>query len=208
MMRENSFNEVFDSQAAFRALLDALSRPGSVCRLPDCSYKGAPRGFCAPALSILKTLCDHRVSFSVGGGSGDSQWMRYLEANLATPFKGAEEADYVLFDGTRFDEDFALLKRGSAEFPETSATAVLCVGRLAEGVGENAGENTPRSCRLVLTGPGVRERASLTLAGFDHRYTEERGRANRFPPMGIDLFLVDPEGRVAGIPRSSAVETS
>jgi alpha-D-ribose 1-methylphosphonate 5-triphosphate synthase subunit PhnH len=204
IVRENCFDEVFDSQAAFRALLDALSRPGSVCRLPDCSYAGAPRGFCTPALSILKTLCDHRVSFSVGADSRDSEWVRYLEANLATPFKGVEEADYVLFDGTRFDEDFSRLKRGSAEFPETSATAVLCVSRLAEG----AGEADAKPCRLVLTGPGVRERTSLTLTGLDHRYTEERGRANRFPPMGIDLFLVDPEGRVAGIPRSSAVETS
>lgn len=204
MVREVGFDDVFDSQATFRSLLDALSRPGKICRLPDRVYQGAPDGFCPPALSILKTLCDHRVSFSIVSGNRKSEWSRYLEVNLATPFEDVEKADYVIFDGTTFDEDFMRLKRGSSEFPENSATALLCVGRLADG----AVETGMPSCRLCCTGPGVQDRTFLTITGLDPRYNEARSRTNNVSPLGIDLFLVDTGGRVAGIPRSSSVEAS
>jgi len=204
MVRETGFDDVFDSQAVFRALLDALSRPGKICRLPERVYRSPPRGFCPPALSILKTLCDHRVSFSLVSGNRTAELSRYLEVNLATPVEDVQKADYVIFDGTTFDEDFMRLKRGSSEFPESSATALLCVGRLAEGTVEI---DTP-SCRLCCAGPGVQDRTFLTVTGLDPRYNETRARVNNVSPLGIDIFLVDPAGRVAGIPRSTSVETS
>jgi alpha-D-ribose 1-methylphosphonate 5-triphosphate synthase subunit PhnH len=202
VVRETGFDDVFDSQAAFRALLDVLSRPGKVRRLPACTYGGAPGGFCASSLTIMKTLCDHRVSFSLV--PREAVWARYLEVNLATPFEVVERADYVIFNGTAFDEGFMRLKRGSAEFPEGSATAVLCVGSLAEGALDTA---VP-SCRLALSGPGVLDRAFLTVTGLDPRYGEARIRTNNVSPMGIDLFLVDAGGMVAGIPRTTTVEIS
>jgi alpha-D-ribose 1-methylphosphonate 5-triphosphate synthase subunit PhnH len=204
MVREVGFDDVFDSQATFRALLDALSRPGKICRLPDRVYKSTPHGFCSPALSILKTLCDHRVSFSLVSGNRTSELSRYLEVNLATPFEDVEKADYVIFDGTTFDEDFMRLKRGSPEFPENSATALLCVGRLAAGAMET---DTP-SCRLCCAGPGVQDKSFLTVTGLDPRYSEARARTNNVSPLGIDIFFVDPGGRVAGIPRTTSVEAS
>lgn len=204
MVREVGFDDVFDSQATFRALLDALSRPGKICRLPDRVFTTTPRGFCPPALSILKTLCDHRVSFSLVSGNRTSELSRYLEVNLATPFEDVEKADYVIFDGATFDEDFMRLKRGSSEFPENSATALLCVGRLAEGSVE---ADVP-SCRLRCAGPGVQDTTFLTVTELDPRYSEARARANNVSPLGIDLFLVDPAGRVAGFPRTTSVEAS
>ncbi len=133
MIRETAFDEVFDSQATFRALLESLSRPGQIQRLPERDYPGAPRGFCPPVLSVLKTLCDHRVSFSLGSGIRAADWVRYLEVNLATPHEGVERADYVLFSGAAYDPDFSLLDRGLPEFPESSATALLSVERLGGG---------------------------------------------------------------------------
>ena len=210
VVREGGFDDVFDSQAAFRALLDALSRPGKVRRLPACSYTGAPEGFCPPSLTIMKTLCDHRVSFSLV--PRETALERYLEVNLAAPYEGVENADYVIFSGSSFDEGFMRLKRGSPEFPESSATALLCVGSLAEGALDTAPGTTPDaagpSCRLALSGPGVQDKAFLTVTGFDPRYGEARARTNNVSPMGIDLFLVDTGGRVAGIPRTSVVEIS
>jgi alpha-D-ribose 1-methylphosphonate 5-triphosphate synthase subunit PhnH len=204
MVREVGFDDVFDSQATFRALLDALSRPGKICRLPDRAYRSPPRGFCPPALSILKTLCDHRVSFSLASGNRTSELSRYLEVNLSTPPEDVEKADYVIFDGTAFDEDFMRMKRGSSEFPENSATALLCVGRLDEGALET---DTP-SCRLRCAGPGVQDTTFLTVTRLDPRYGEARARTNSVSPLGIDLFLVDPGGRVAGIPRTTSVDAS
>jgi alpha-D-ribose 1-methylphosphonate 5-triphosphate synthase subunit PhnH len=52
----------------------------------------------------------------------------------------------------------------------------------------------------------VKNLTTLTIVGLDARYIEERSQANKFYPLGIDVFLVDADGRVAGIPRTSAVE--
>jgi alpha-D-ribose 1-methylphosphonate 5-triphosphate synthase subunit PhnH len=204
MLREAGFDEVFDSQATFRVLLDSLSRPGKVCQIPLCPYRAPPCGFCPPALSILKTLCDHRVSFSIGGAPARAEWIRYLEVNLATPFTIVEKADYVLFDGGAYDAGFARMNRGSLEFPESSATALLCVLQVSMD-----GEDTECPvCDLVLSGPGVKDKARLSVSGLDPAYAVERQKANRHFPLGVDLFLVDADGRVAGIPRTSTVEVA
>ena len=206
VIREVGFNDVFDSQAAFRALLDVLSRPGKVRRLPGCSYTGGPNGLCLPSLTVMKTLCDHRVSFSLV--PREAALERYLQVNLAAPLEPPERADYVIFNGSAYHEDFMLLKRGSPEFPEGSATALLCVDSLVEGALDIPVDTRGPSCRLVLAGPGVQDKSLLTVAGFDPRYGEARARTNNVSPLGIDLFLVDTGGRVAGIPRTTSVEIS
>jgi alpha-D-ribose 1-methylphosphonate 5-triphosphate synthase subunit PhnH len=203
-VREVGFDEVFDSQATFRVLLDSMSRPGKVSQLPRCAYQAPPRGFCPPALTLLKTLCDHRVSFSIGGAHARAEWIRYLEVNLATPFTIVENADYVLFDGASYDGGFSRLNRGSREFPESSATALLCVLQVSQ---EPHDTESP-VCDLVLAGPGVKDTIRLSVAGLDPAYATERQKANRHFPLGVDLFLLDPEGRVAGIPRTSTVEVA
>jgi alpha-D-ribose 1-methylphosphonate 5-triphosphate synthase subunit PhnH len=204
MLRETGFDDVFDSQAVFRGLLDALSRPGRIVTLPPRGYPGAPRGFCPPALSVLKTLCDHRVSFCIGSGIRTPEWVRYLEQNLATRHESVEKADYVLLDGRMYDHDVLLMNRGLPEFPEAGATALLCVDRLAEGRAESGSP----SLHLSLCGPGVNGSAILTAVGLDSRYQEARAEANRLYPVGIDMFLVDPDGRLAGIPRTTVVEAA
>jgi alpha-D-ribose 1-methylphosphonate 5-triphosphate synthase subunit PhnH len=204
VIRETGFDDVFDSQAVFRALLDALSRPGATAVLPALDYPRAPAGFCRPALSVLKTLCDHRVSFSIGSSVRTPEWVRYMEVNLATRHESVEKAAYVLFDGRTYDHDFLRMNRGLPEFPEAGATALLCVDWLAEGRVESGSP----SLHLGLSGPGVHGRALLTAGGLDSRYQEARASANRFYPMGIDVFLVDPDGRLAGIPRTTVVEAA
>ncbi len=204
MTRETGFDDIFDSQAVFRALLDALSRPGAIVQLPSRDYPGAPQGFCRPALSVLKTLCDHRVSFAVGSGMRTAELVRYLEINLATRHDTAGEADYALFDGRIYDDDFRRLKRGTPELPEASATALLCVEWLAEG----RIESSQPSFRMELAGPGIEARAVLCASGLDSRYASARAETNRFFPVGIDLFLVDAAGRVAGIPRGTTLEAA
>ena len=204
-VRETIFDDVFDSQRVIRTLLEVLARPGTVGSLPALDYRFPPEDFCAPALSIMKTLCDHRVSFSVGAPAHRAAWVRYLEVNLATPVAEPADAGYVLFDGSSFDEDFSRLSTGCLEFPEASATALLGVGLLESLPRENGSTGM---ATLRLSGPGVKATASLRVAGLDPRYLEQRARANRFYPLGIDLLLVDRDGRVAGIPRTSAIEVS
>lgn len=201
MVRETSFDEVHDGQATFRALLDAMSRPGRIFQAPAREYSGAPTGITAHTLSVLKTFCDHRVSFSVADMSGREEWERYLAVNLAAPSRPVDEGDYVIFDGAAYDEAFARLRRGSLEFPEASATAILAVERLdaSSDLGQSA-------CVLSVSGPGVDGSVSVRAHGLDRRYPQDRARSVMDFPLGIDLIFVDTAARVVGIPRTSRVE--
>lgn len=199
MTREAAFDEIFDGQATFRVLLDCMARPGSVGRVPPISYAAVPTGLPPAALTMLKTLCDHRVSFAVGAVAGGGEWTDYLEVNLSCPSRPVAEADYVLMDGAALDPSIATVRRGSLEVPEGSGTVLLGVSRLVDDArGETA--------VFRLRGPGIRDVTELGIEGLDPRYVEERERCNAFFPMGFDVFLCDREGRVVGIPRTCRME--
>jgi alpha-D-ribose 1-methylphosphonate 5-triphosphate synthase subunit PhnH len=202
---ETVFDEVFDSQETFRALLDAMSRPGRPCILGWREYRGTPKGLNPFAFSVMKTLLDHRVSFSLGGWPERPDLIRYLEMNTGASFREPGEADYVLFSGPSFHEDFTLLKRGSAEYPERSATALVSVRGIEDE--EERSRDGPRLL-LNLTGPGVKGAARAWISGLDRRYLEARSFVNVFYPMGIDVVLIDGEGRLLGVPRTCRVETA
>lgn len=56
VLKEASFDEVFDSQRCFKILMDAMSRPGQVFRLQEHHFSKSPEGFNSNILTILKTL--------------------------------------------------------------------------------------------------------------------------------------------------------
>ena len=179
-----------------------MSRPGRIVQLPSRGYPGAPAGFSCHVLSVLKTLCDHRVSFHVGNGPAREEWTAYLQVNLSTPLRSADQADYVLLDGGAWDEAFFRVKRGSLDFPEDSATLVLSVsGVRAEDEAPGKDETL-----MALSGPGVRRRVLLGVRSLDPRYPAARADVNSHFPLGVDWILVDAEGRAAGIPRTTTVE--
>jgi alpha-D-ribose 1-methylphosphonate 5-triphosphate synthase subunit PhnH len=194
-MRETVFDEVFDSQKTFRILLQAMSRPGRIGRLPPQPYQRTPSGLNPFALTVLKTLCDHEVSIGVGGRP---EWAGYLAANTGSPLRPAAEADYVLLDGSVFDEAFLRLRRGSLEFPERGALALLAVRALSENGGPG--------CRLTIRGPGVEAAQRLGVEGLDGRYPQALAGLNELFPLGLDCCLLDREGRLACLPRSCRVE--
>jgi alpha-D-ribose 1-methylphosphonate 5-triphosphate synthase subunit PhnH len=197
-----AFDDVFDSQKTFRILLDSMSRPGRCASLPACSHDEIPDDLNPFLVTVLRTLCDNRVSFSFPGGSARAAWIRFLQQNCTAPFMPPERADFVLCEGSRFSADFASVKRGTLEFPQSSATALIAVTRLSEE-GEPAG---PAPYRLTLTGPGIKGSTCVVVSGLDRRYGEERARLNHSFPLGVDLILVDEAGRVVCIPRTSGVQ--
>jgi alpha-D-ribose 1-methylphosphonate 5-triphosphate synthase subunit PhnH len=200
--RETAFDEVFDSQKTFRVLLEAMSRPGRVCGLPRPLYRGTPAGLNPSVLTVLKTLCDHRVSFAVAGPEERTAWVQHLAVNTVAPPAVPESADFVVFDGSTYADAFARLKRGEPEFPERSATAVITVKQLETAAPAGPSEG----CLLLLSGPGVSGSVRLAAAGLDRRYMEELILANAILPLGVDVVLLDAAGMVSCIPRSTAVK--
>ena len=86
--------------------------------------------------------------------------------------------------------DFAA---GTPAYPDTSTTLVLALDRIEAGPG------------LRLTGPGIRGAAELALAPLPPGWPAALRENHAGFPLGVDILLAAP-GRLAGLPRSTAVE--
>jgi alpha-D-ribose 1-methylphosphonate 5-triphosphate synthase subunit PhnH len=172
-----------DAAVAFRALLDAMSRPGRVVTLAGAS---APAGLSPAAAVVLLTLADPATPVHLAGGADTGAARGWLAFHTGAPLAPAEGAAIAAGDWHALLpwDRFAL---GDPSYPDRSATLIAEVPRL-----EPAGAR--------LTGPGIAGEARLSLpatAPF---------RANRaLFPLGLDLILTCGD-RLAAIPRSTFVE--
>lgn len=179
---------VHDAQTSFRAVLQALARPGTV---HDVASPADPPPPLAPAsAAVLLTLVDGDASLHLAGAfAAVAPWVAFHTGGTLAP---PEAASFVLADTL---PDFATLASGTDEIPEASTTVILQVPALEGGA------------MLTLRGPGIetsRAFAPLGLPGdFIPRWTANR----RLYPRGIDLLLCA-GGRVAGLPRSTTVTES
>lgn len=166
---------------AFRAVLDAWSRPGTVADISP--WSGGSRA----RLAVLAGLCDGATTLHDAHGLLAERDHSRLGAKPCA----ATGAAFILADGTRPPVDLAPA-RGSLLQPESGATVVLDC--------QAVGEGPP----VRLSGPGVEVTAELRLLGVDPLWWTARAGWCAFP-LGVDLILCDAR-RIACIPRSIAVE--
>jgi alpha-D-ribose 1-methylphosphonate 5-triphosphate synthase subunit PhnH len=177
-------------QRAFRALLDAMSRPGTTHALPAARPAD---GVWGSALVIMQCLLDHEVTFAVEADdrSVHEQILRRTGARSAA----LAAADYVLSDAAHAVDVIEMVSEGYFEEPERSATVVVLVDAVGSG-----------SLRAVLSGPGIQTVQPLEIDGLDAAALRALVERNAVYPTGIDTILVDPQGRVACLPRSTRIE--
>ena len=175
------------SQAVFRVLLESLARPGRVFQLPTQGDEGP--GIVPLALAVIGS----KVAIT-----GSPEWQaRICRATGAQP-AGLEAASLVAIYGKADAETITRLKRGEATAPEDGAKVGLACGALSAG---RQGETT-----IELKGPGVPGRKTLGVDGVSREVFDALRAANAMFPAGVDVWLVDERGRVAGLPRSARLE--
>jgi alpha-D-ribose 1-methylphosphonate 5-triphosphate synthase subunit PhnH len=193
------------SQAVFRVLLESLARPGRVLALPADGAEAGP-GIVPLALAVIGS----KVSVA-----GEPWWQeRICRATGAQP-AGIEVADMVAIYGKAEAETVSLLRRGSAAAPEDGAKVGLACGTLSEGtlsegvlsqgaLSQSAlSPSGPGQTIIELSGPGVPGRVRLGVDGVGREVFGALREANAMFPAGVDVWLVDANGRVAGLPRSA-----
>lgn len=195
--KEAVFDAVFDSQRSFRALLEAMSRPGTIVRLPVPEYHSTPAGLLPHSLTVALTLCDTRVTLGwiLPASADEELWREYFTLNLSSPIVDEAHADFVICAGGEFRSEFSTLRVGEPEYPEHGATAIVQV----------AGFHGAAATPLGLSGPGIDGATKLPIDGLDRRLVDARNTLCREYPIGIDLFFLAPSGEVASIPRSTIV---
>ena len=170
------------AQSVFRAVLDALARPGTVHTLPA---HGAVPGALLPVLA----LADLDTPVTV---LSDEDWADRVGTATGAPVTTIGQAALVAALRPLGSGDVRWFPTGSAAAPESAALVSMAVPGLDGGP------------RRTLSGPGAPGTRTVQARGIPPELWTVRA-AVAFP-AGFDLVLVDPDGRVVGIPRSSRIE--
>jgi len=187
------------AQRAFREIMEAFSRPGTIRRLPA-GIVPAP----VPAvLAPLLTLAD--IMTPVAALSSSAQPVqgalaiaaRLTVAPVATP---ATTRFALAFDES---PELAELNTGSHWSPETGAMLFQRVTSLAAADAGAAGS-------LLLTGPGIPPFApvSIVAGGLSAEFFATLAELNSDYPSGVDVLLVTDDGAIAALARTTVVEAS
>ena len=181
---------VTENQAAFRALMDAMARPGEIKEL--CGID-APAPLTAGMAAIVRSLADFETPVwfddALAAEPAVAAWIRFQTG--APVVADPQQATFALIGDPDALPDFTVFSPGSAEYPDRSCTVIVQVERFSGAL-------------VSLSGPGIRTERTLAAEPLPDDFTE-RWQANRaLFPCGIDLLLVAND-RVAALPRTVSV---
>ncbi len=179
---------VHDSQQAFRAVLDALARPGQMrhigAALPGVALGGAL------ARLLLSLSDDETPVWWQGADMGLPHWLRFHTGAPTAPQPDAASFA-VLTDMAQMPllAEFAI---GLAASPEFSCTVFIELPALTGGP------------TLEWRGPGIADVRRVCLKGLpDHFWTQWQANHASFP-QGVDIVFTCVENAL-GLPRTTRV---
>lgn len=182
---------VFDAQAVFRRLLDALARPGTIADL-DRPGLVAPPGLPKAAAAVILALADRDTPVWLAGGKAHpaAPWLGFHAGAPVTGDPAA--ASFAVLDGAALAPALAAFPAGEERYPDRSATILVVCESLDGGA------------PVRLTGPGIQDAVTIAPSGLRPGFwAEARANAAR-SPLGVDLILVAGSA-VLGLPRSTRI---
>ncbi|MER8382703.1 phosphonate C-P lyase system protein PhnH [Mesorhizobium sp. M0142] len=185
---------VFNAQTVFRAVMDAMARPGSVQPLPALAHPPVPLSATAGAIALA--LCDNDTPLwldpALQGSAAVKSWLGFhTGAPLAnTPADAhfaliATPAEMMALDG---------FSQGTQDYPDRSTTLILEVGDLVSGA------------PLLLEGPGIEKTATIAPAQMPRHFVEQWKQNNQRFPRGVDIILATSDA-IACLPRTTRIKT-
>ena len=179
---------VLDSQAAFRAILDAMAHPGRIAAVG--TELSPPAPLAQASLACVLSLCDHETPL----------WLDEAAIGLAASFRfhcGApivdapDRAAFALCCGPL--PALSGFAQGTAEYPEHSTTVICQVSALGEGM------------PMTLRGPGIDGSQRLSVAGLPDDFCLQWAANGALFPQGVDVILTQGQ-RLVALPRSVKIE--
>ena len=181
-------NPVFDAQSSFRAVMDALARPGTIQHIA--CHLTPPKGLCTASAALMLTLCDYDTPVYLSSALTQGPVLAWLGFHAgAKTTNDKSSAAFAFFEKGSALPPFSQFAQGIQEYPDRSTTIILEVASLEGGP------------RLSLTGPGIKGETEITPHGLPATFLDQ-WRANRaLFPRGIDLILTCGNGLI-GLPRT------
>jgi phosphonate C-P lyase system protein PhnH len=207
------------SQAVFRVLLGSLAQPGTVFQLPAAvawpetgpvawpetgpvawpeAAPGTGSGTGPEAGPMIGPGIVPLALAVIGSKiavAGAPEWAAPICQATGAVAADIAEASLVAFHGQTDPALITRLRRGSSLAPEDGAKVGLgCDSLISGGPGE---------VTLELSGPGVAGQTRLGLNGLSGDVFDALRAVNAAFPAGVDAWLVDKRGQIAGLPRST-----
>lgn len=185
---------VFEGQAMFRAIMDAMAQPGSIQSFDASVLPPAPLTPSAAAVAL--TLCDQDTPLWLDARLAASDAaVTWLGFHSGAPIVADHaEAHFALAADPAHLPDLSGFAQGSQDYPDRSATLILQLDTLTDGL------------PLVLRGPGIEDVAQIAPAPLPAQFSSFWQRNGASFPCGVDLILAAPDG-IAALPRTTSIET-
>lgn len=191
MKKACEFDFVYDTQAGFRILLEALSNPGRLMELGTLAQK--LNGPYSLPLTVAAILLDNEVSFAVCDNSVLAAEITGLTLAKQVQFNAA---DYIFIsDEADLPSVVASAKCGTLRDPHKSALVILTVADLQTGKLQK------------ISGPGIKGEQEIILCPELQEAMELRDAQSFEYPLGIDFLAVDKRGLLMGMPRKIQLES-
>jgi alpha-D-ribose 1-methylphosphonate 5-triphosphate synthase subunit PhnH len=191
-MRGGFTDPVRHSQAVFRAVMDALARPGTLTKVTG---DAAPPPLTEAAGALALTLVDQDTAVwldkPLKAEPAVAAWLAFQTGARTVDYAG--DADFAFVADAPHLPPLEGFAQGSQEYPDRSTTLIVQVPGLTRGP------------RLRLTGPGIETEAEIRPKGLSEHFPAQWAANRARFPRGVDMVLVGPEGLI-GLPRTVAIE--
>lgn len=190
-MTERGFSDVaVQSAHAFRAIMQAMARPGRIMEIG--ADIEAPSPLLPSAAAVALTLCDFQTPVWLTPELSNERVAHYLRFHCGAPLVAdSGSAQFVFATSSSLVPKLAILRQGTHDYPDRSATLVIQVAGFGRGMVE-------------LAGPGLRGSESFGVDGLDASFWEAIVENHARFPTGIDVIFAAP-GQLAALPRSTAI---
>ncbi|MGB0670725.1 MAG: phosphonate C-P lyase system protein PhnH [Rhodospirillales bacterium] len=183
---------VFDSTAVFRTALAAFSAPATVLPMP--AFSETPAGLNRTATAVLLTLLDMDTKLWLSDELDRAQVRDYFGFHTGCRFADAPgQCDFALCSAAEAAATARVLPVGTPEYPDRGATLIVQVSGLTGG-----GESE----RRTFIGPGIQDRAELSLPGLAPDFWTWFAQSKALYPCGVDVLFAASDA-IAALPRSS-----
>ncbi|MCW5691695.1 MAG: phosphonate C-P lyase system protein PhnH [Pseudolabrys sp.] len=181
------FDPAYASQAAFRALMECMARPGEIRSLQGAD---APAPFAPATAALIKSLADYETPLwldaAFTAAPKAAEWIRFhTGAPLVTD---PATAAFALIGDARALPDLAQFAQGTSEYPDRSTTVIVQIDAFA-------------SDAIALTGPGIKTTHNFAAAPLPADFAARMKENRALFPRGVDLVFVAGTD-IAALPRS------
>jgi alpha-D-ribose 1-methylphosphonate 5-triphosphate synthase subunit PhnH len=200
---------VHDAQRCFRAVLEALSRPGKPATLgvlppPPSVQDAMPAACLSGMIAIALTLCDADTPVWLDARLDTPAMRQHLRFHCGCPVAPDPGlADFAFIGDAKAMPRFACFSSGDPGYPDRSATLII------------AADLSMTAPDYLISGPGVSRALHprglpFAPAGLPAWFWEDRAMNRSGHPAGVDVLFVESRRsdgdsvRIAGLPRTAS----